>query len=57
VIFSFVILTVGTELIIKWNHVDGLEGVDKGQWIPLIGGGVLLVRAIAFRLFHVEPEP
>ena len=54
---AFVVLILGTELEIKWNHLDGLGSVDTtGQLIPLTVGCFSLFRAIMLIFFEEKQE-
>jgi hypothetical protein len=48
VLVSFVVCIVGTEVVIKWNHLDGLENIDTtaaGPCMSLVVGVYFLVQA------------
>lgn len=54
---AFVLLIVGTELEIEWNHLAGLQRVDTtGQLIPLTVGCFSLFRAVMLIFFDEEEE-
>lgn len=49
VAFVIASMAVGLELEIKWNHLDGLGGIDTtGQIIPLVIGSLSLFSAMGF---------
>jgi hypothetical protein len=54
---AYVLLILGTELEIKWNHLDGLGSVETtGQLIPLTVGCFSLFRSLMLNFF-AEEEP
>ena len=49
VAFVIASMAAGLELEIKWNHLDGLGGIDtSGQIIPLVIGSLSLFSAMGF---------
>jgi hypothetical protein len=55
---AFILLILGTEKEIEWNHLDGLESVNTtGQLIPLTVGCFSLFRAVMLIFFEKEEEP